>query len=274
MQFPYLRIRCQYEKLNSLLIPPFPVRLDVQWENVTYEFLINRRLVSRKAVVFGTGSVRGAKELPVFSRARWARNIFASSVYYFDPTIYLGDCDLGWGYGTKDCWYLERIAMILEVILQKIHVQREKVLYYGSSGGGFTSVMLASRLHGKATVVNPQFFVEQYFPTSVNRMKQVVLAPGEELIPLRTDVTEYFRHTKYLPQIHLHQNRLASHDMSCQVEPFRKKLQMLTDQWESLLREEYYEDEGGHTAMPDKAVCLKMIRKDLKPAANGLYLQP
>ena len=81
MQDRYLRLRCGYEELEHLRIPFIPVRLDVQWENVTYEFLINRKLFRRKAVVFGTGSVRGAKTLPVFSRAKWKYNIPASAVF-------------------------------------------------------------------------------------------------------------------------------------------------------------------------------------------------
>lgn len=272
MKVLYPQIQCDYEKLDEFHLSLTPVRLDVRWEHVRYEFLINWRPLRSKTVVFGTGSIRGATSLPVFSRAKWIKDIPASAIFYFDPTVYLGDCDLGWGYGTNSCWYLERIATILQILLKKMRTSWMDVLYYGSSGGGFTSVMLAARLRGKALVINPQFFVENYFVNSVNRMKKVVLAPGERLISHRVNALDYFRYEGYIPQIHLHQNRLASYDICNQLMPFREQLQSMTEQWERLLRVEYYEDEGGHSAMPEKKVCLAMIREELKGPANGLQL--
>ena len=61
----------------------------IWWDGVRYEFLLNYKPGSARAVVFGTGAVTGNTR-PVFSRSSWANDLSETAIYYFDPTLYLG----------------------------------------------------------------------------------------------------------------------------------------------------------------------------------------
>ncbi|MFK4417344.1 hypothetical protein ABH961_005948 [Bacillus sp. RC251] len=92
-------------------------------------------------------------------------------IYYNDPTLYLGEISLGWGQGTQDRFYLKDISMILMKILAKLHVDHKNVLFYGSSGGGFMSLILAGFVKGSTALVNnPQTILTKWIPVPVNQV--------------------------------------------------------------------------------------------------------
>ena len=134
---------------------------DIVWDRVHYKFFVYYKPDSSQSVIFGTGNI-GQHPDPYFARITWAHELPCTAIYYSDPTSYKPPCTLGWGYGTNDRWYLKDIAALLEKILAKLGIPVSNTLFYGSSGGGFTSIMLAAMLRSRATVINPQFILENF----------------------------------------------------------------------------------------------------------------
>ena len=235
---------------------------DILWNGVHYEFYIHNRSDSSDAVIFGSGAL-GSPQKPHFNRISWGTEIVATTIYYFDPTLYLGQIKLGWGYGTNDRWYLADIAALLRKILDKLNIPTSNTLFYGSSAGGFMSMGLAAMLHGRATVINPQFIVENYWPQWVNPTKKVCLKAGESFLTERTHVIAIFEKEGYFPPIHLVQNIRADHDIKNQVECFLDELIQRETPYTDFFRIEFYSDAGGHGVMPPKEMCLRHIAEDL-----------
>lgn len=249
----------EQEKLNFLI----PILYEIDWDGVKYEILVNCKRRSKKAVIFGTGAIIKDKPLPVFSRASWMRHMSYNGIWYFDPTVYLGDLVLGWGYGTNDRWYLRDIAKLVEVFLRKMKVSNENTLFFGSSGGGFTSILLASMFRSRATAINPQLDVTQYFAGSVEQLEKAVLKPDETLIPQRTNAAVFIKENGYLPVIHLVDNLFSAHDTKTQLQLFLNQLAADKVNCSDRLNVDFYSAKGGHGGMPSKEACLRIIEEDL-----------
>ena len=172
-------------------------------------------------------------------------------------------CVLGWGYGTNDRWWLKDIAVLLQRILEKLNIRLEDTLFYGSSGGGFTAMLLASMFRSRASVINPQFIVENYHEAHVQLMKQACLKEGETLIPERTNALALFQQTGYFPPLHVMQNIYSDRDIKTQITPFLEQLSANPMDCNGRLRLDFYADEGGHNAMPPKELCLRQMAEDL-----------
>lgn len=243
--------------------PAEPTVYAIDWDGVTYEFLLSRRPESHQAVVLGNGALDRSKHpLPIFQRHSWGKNISCNAIWYFDPTVYRGEATLCWCYGDNTRWYLEDIAYLVKMILSKWGISIENTLFFGSSGGGFTSVMMATLLRGKALVFNPQLFIQNYYPGMVKPFKKAVLLPGEMLIEERINAVSLFLREGYYPSLHIIQNIRAQKDVEEQLTVFLKHLPMLNQDL-SFLRIDFYSDAGGHKALLPKNETLQSIYEDL-----------
>ena len=268
----YKTKRILFEELDKEdFKPKEPTIYDILWNDVHFEFLINHKEESNKAVIWGTGVVnkKVTTSIPIFSRATWMNNINYTSIYYFDPTLYVNDeITLGWGYGTNDNWYLEKIAYLINYILDKQNIDRKNILFYGSSGGGFIAIMLATMFHSKCAVVNPQFIVENYIEKgnttiTIERLRKYCLKENENLLPERINVVELMKKENYIPQIHLSQNIQAEKDITTQLNPFLQELSYSGLDCTDRIKIELYYDEKGHNGMPSKEKCLQTINENL-----------
>lgn len=243
---------------------------DILWNGVHFEFFIDHKPNCQQAVILGTGDVGGVKCKPYFSRISWSKELPGTAIYYSDPTVYLGESTLGWGYGTNDRWYLEEIAVLLKKILDKLNIPTSNTLFQGSSAGGFTAMGLAAMLRSRATVINPQFTVENFWPRLVNIMKKTCLKKGETLLSDRTHVISIFENQSYFPLLHIVENLKSDSDFNMQLIPFLKELTEMNVSCSDRMYMEFYSDPGGHTAMPPKETCLRHIAEDLaRPLPDG-----
>lgn len=239
-----------------------PTIYEIHWDGVKFEFLLNQRQSNNQAVVFGNGNVSSFKELftlPVFSRGTWAKSLPYNGIWYFDPTVYLGEATLCWYYGTNQRWYLQDIAQIIQIILKKWNVSMENTVFSGSSGGGFSSILLATMLHGKAAVINPQFIALNWHPNSLRQLRNVALFSDEDLLRERLDVTLFFQEQAYFPQLYVKQNINAFHDIESQVVPFLSQVKELMFDCKDRLHVEFYNAEGGHNAMPSTSETIEWL---------------
>ena len=235
---------------------------DILWDGVHFEFFIHYKPDSAQAVILGTGDV-GQHPRPYFSRISWAKELPYTTIYYTDPTSYMPPCTLGWGYGTNDRWYLENIAVLLYQILKKLNISTSDTLFYGSSGGGYTSMLLASMFRSRATVINPQYIPEKFVQRRVLALKSACLKKGEELLPERITAMAVFLKENYFPYLHVVQNIQAEFDIEAQLTPFLTQVSHSKPDCDGRLSIDFYSASGGHNTMPNKKLCLQQIAYDI-----------
>src|SRR5699024_8090500 len=221
-------INCTFEELKSLILPTDKkIKLNVIKDEVKFEFLLLLRLQSNKALVMGSGAFNREKiESLIFNRHKWIDDIEESTILYNDPTLYLDDkINIGWAYGSKGSHYIKEIGDILKVIYKKAEINPNRVLYFGSSAGGFTSLMLASYMKGRAFVNNTQTNINNYYKTFLDNLKRAVYGDvSHDLDEKRANVVAWFKHNKYVTKIHYSQNLACVHDMQKHFLPFLEQV--------------------------------------------------
>ncbi len=238
----YKRIEIKKHQLYDVdLLNNKPYVLAIEWDGVLYEFLIKLKESSSNMILLGSGA--GAKQEhpqgpPYFQRHSWMDLFDASVIYYNDPTLYLGPLSLGWGQGTKERFYLQEISVLLKEILEKLHIPLLKVTCYGSSGGGFMSLILAGYLKGaKAVVNNPQTCLTKWLKTPVRNVFSLSYPDmsQEEVVQTfheRINVLAFYQKIGYVPPIDYLQNAASEFDMLNHLIPFLSGLHALSDDCE------------------------------------------
>ena len=258
--YHYLTRRLCYDELERGCFTPGQLTLyQIELDGVVFELLLHLVPNSDQMVVLGNGNVRKDAQLPTFQRIGWYAQLPCSSLWYFDPSLYLGDARLCWGYGTAQRWYLRDIARILEKIGNILDISGNNLVFYGSSGGGFTSMMLACMLRGKAEVLNPQCYPANYHAYLVEPMKRTCLEPGGELEQVRVDPVELFRREGFVPYIHCTQNSGAEDDVYGQLLPFLDALKRAFPGDSPPVDVRYFFSEKGHNSWPIPQECIQGI---------------
>ncbi|WP_291652677.1 hypothetical protein [Clostridium sp.] len=122
------KIEIDFNELNNLSLDKNEeFFLVVNRNGVKFEFLIKRRIYSNNLLIFGSGAYDINKlNPPIFHRYSWKNEFDENIIYYNDPTLYLTDITLGWGYGTKEKHYLEIIHKILEQLINIMSIEKKK----------------------------------------------------------------------------------------------------------------------------------------------------
>ncbi len=244
----------------------------IKWDDVIYDFLINHIPHSKKAAIFGTGAMSDRrKKLPFFARPTWHNEIDVTSIWYSDPTLYEGKLKIYWYYGNNNNWYLENIAFLLTVIAGNMGVDLTNSLFTGSSGGGYSSLVLATLLRGRATVINPQLFLYNYNKIHYQRFLNERFAEGESPIEERIDVVKLFARERYVPRTKFLQN-IKSSDIDKQITPFLLDLSHNKYDCNKAISIDFYFDSRGHNGMPSKEDTLAYIDMGLKDTETGSEL--
>ncbi|MFK4417342.1 hypothetical protein ABH961_005946 [Bacillus sp. RC251] len=229
------KVNISYEQLKEIyFIMTEPFLLKIEWNGVNYEFIIRIKPESPNVIILGSGASEN-QQPPIFQRYTWMEDFEDTLIFYNDPTLYLGEINLGWGQGTIDRYYLNEIAIILEKIINKIHVTKENVLFYGSSGGGFMSLILAGYIKGSLALVNnPQTILTNWYTESINQAfnlsyPNLSIEEIEKLFAERINVIAFYNKIKYVPHIYYLQNIAAEFDMKNHLEPFITGLQQINE---------------------------------------------
>lgn len=133
---------------------------------------------SETLFVMLNGAVDRAKPLPVFARWNWGKVLGGHVLAVCDPTLYLDDqLRLGWFVGNRSLDPMQALLRTVELVRRHLGIADGRVVFYGSSGGGFASMIAAaSRPVGRAIVVNPQTDITNYYPKAVDRIAKVFAA--------------------------------------------------------------------------------------------------
>ena len=231
--------------------------LRVIQDGVPYEYLINRRSSSDKLIVFNNGAIaEGNISVPVFQRYSWAKVLKTSSVFCMDPTLYLsGFLQVGWGIGKNDNYYLENSSLILKKIIAKMGIQLEDTVIYGTSAGGYLSIIMGIYLKGAKVVAdNAQLDVRNWiFKDALSSVLTFSFDNiGDALkYPERFSVVDAFEKHHYVPKIYLHVNLCSVADNSTQLVPFLKGAETMSSikGYQNIEVILHYEPKKGHNGL-------------------------
>lgn len=160
-------ISCSYDNLKDVQLPyDRKVGLEVIRDSVKYEFIINLKNNCDKLLIMCPAAINGNsnhdRARPIFHRWSWEFDV--STIFFNDPTLYLSDNILGgWGLGSMDNWYLKKISNIFNILIEKLDLNKKNVIFYGSSLGGFMSIMLATMIKNSVAIAEiPQLDVTNW----------------------------------------------------------------------------------------------------------------
>lgn len=226
-------ISVNYEELNySVIIDANPNVLKVRKNNVDFYFKVKLKEDNNNMVVFSNGAYNPQKSTPpIFARSSWHSDFDANCIFIDDVTIHGTECTLGWGVGTPEHYYLKDFSIIVKKIGNLLNVPNSKTVYFGSSAGGFMSMMLAI-LHKDSIAVpnNPQVYAHKFGRgVAINKLYDTRF-PGMSEENIHEEYGERFSVLKmmikmdYIPKIIYLINRFSIEDTEKQYKPFIKEL--------------------------------------------------
>lgn len=268
------QIKINFDELNDLeLIYNKKIGLTVFYEDVKYEFILKLEKKTDELIIVGSGALGNRpfdRSRPLYHRHSW--NFKRSTIYYNDPTYYVDDVIKGaWCFGTKENYYLKKIATILDILIHKLNIDYENVLFYGSSAGGFTSLILATLFKGTLCLADiPQIYVDRYKSKfrqldGWRPLKEYYYGDeitDEEFLELhkfRLNFVELCKKEKYIPNAYMVLDCSVDLDFKTQYTPFFHELNSLpfseTSNWIKLI---INGKNQGHVSVPQKET-LKLI---------------
>jgi glycosyltransferase involved in cell wall biosynthesis len=256
-KLPYLTEKIDYYDLENYTIQEkMPYILEVKKDNVKYEYLINWKKDNNKLAVFNNGAVAGGNvKVPVFQRHSWASQLKVSSIFCMDPTLYVNNLSAGWGVGKNENYYLENSSLILKTIIEKMNIPLENTVIYGTSAGGFLSIVMGVYLKGSKVVAdNAQLDVSNW--AFINAVDCVMNYCFDNIgmalkYPERFDVVDTFIKHNYVPPIYLHVNVCSTVDNSMQLVPFLQQIEKMKNitEYNNIFVILHYEEAKGHDGL-------------------------
>lgn len=228
-------IKCDFEELSNIELPyDERIGLEVLWDGIKYEFLINFKTGIDKLLIVGSGALPLNSDFdrtrPLFDR--WSWGFDESTIFYNDPTLYLSsDIFGGWGLGSMDNWYLEKISIILQIIYKNKFLN-ENVIFYGSSLAGFMSLMLATMIKGSTAIAEiPQLDLinwdYHWYRLKRNLFDDLPDDIIREKYNYKIDLLEFIKINDYIPNAYLILDCSCEHDFNKVYSPFFDRLNEL-----------------------------------------------
>lgn len=122
--------------------------------------------------VFFSGYIdRKVTNLPAFQRWSWHNRFPGHTLYISDPLLKMtDDIGLGWYIGTKESDLNAQIATVVRQVALNLGTPLGKVVYYGSSGGGFAALRSLIEIpEAQAVAINPQVILTNFEGNSLDR---------------------------------------------------------------------------------------------------------
>jgi hypothetical protein len=189
-------------------------------------------------LVFGQGNQdRSKRPLPCFQRISWTDHLNANVLILSDPTLRLDpSMSIGWCLGTSEFYATPILVELIKQFSVLSGAGQGSICFYGSSAGGFTSLVMSSMVdESSAFVNNPQTNVLEFRRGGVRKLLDVAfggisLAEAMERYPNRFSFICHLesgmgrlRRTAYL------QNICDQDHLDDQMLPFARSLGRLRD---------------------------------------------
>ena len=246
-----------YEDLKNYIVKSdIPYILCVKYNQVKYEYLIHKRSNNDKLIIFNNGAIAGGNvKYPIFQRYSWDSILKTSSIFCMDPTMYVADLAAGWGVGKNDDYYLENSSIILKSIVDKMNISLNNTVIYGTSAGGFLSIMMGIYLKGAKVVAdNAQFGISNWaFISAVDAVIEYCFNHVSLALkyPERFSVVDAFKKNSYVPPLFIHVNICSKIDNSMQLVPFLEKMEQIKniDKFNPIKIILHYDEKKGHDGL-------------------------
>jgi hypothetical protein len=219
---------------------------------------------------------RSLHSLPAFSRWTWAQQKkFPGHVLCVaDPTLELHeDLGLGWYLGTAEHDASEDLAMFIRRFAEGLGISEDKIVIWGSSGGGFSALALASCIESSTAVaINAQTNIFAYeSATDIEKVRRYCfggkpITEIQEQYGSRIDMAQAWGNNRTSRAIIL-QNTLDAHHYACHFTPFWEALGGSSEGGAALGGRQYarlYSDSRGHAPEPEQMIpeILDLINQD------------
>lgn len=238
-------IRLKFNEISSFEFPlDEPFGLQVTYNETIYCFVIKFSSENNNLICTGPGAherdiIRNGEVLkpPYFDRWSWYKYFDESFISYADPMFFYDEyVKIAWLIGNKENWYMQDLSEIIEELCKNQNIKHDNILFYGSSGGGFTSVVLGTLIKNSSVLINnSQLFVLNYWEDMLEPVFDMLYDAFEgldkneiiEKIKYRLDLIELFKKEKYAPFITYYVNIESGPDVLNHCVPFIKKIQKL-----------------------------------------------
>lgn len=226
-------IELKLDEIESYQFPlDQPFGLEIKHKGALFYLILKLASDNKNLICFVPGAFRRDRvnskgeliEPPHFSRATWYKYFDESVITCADPMIFLDDeIKVGWMIGEKDHWYLETLSVIIQKIAKNQNVINDNIMFYGSSGGGFVSICLATLIkNSKVAVNNAQFSLEKYWKNTFHKAIDVVAPTFEGMtrdeiikkISYRLNIIELFERENYAPYLTYYANVKSEKDIT------------------------------------------------------------
>lgn len=162
--------------------------------------------------IFGQGAVDKAKPQPNFQRVSWVDDSDGNIIIATDPTLTDNELSIGWFQCSKDINYFYRFSELVKFIAVNMKLDISKPILYGSSAGGFASLMLSPYFNNPVVVVNnPQTDWTLFYESKVKHVLDTIyngIDVGEfrRKFPMKYNAIDVFKATSKVPSIIYMQN--------------------------------------------------------------------
>lgn len=209
--------------------------LEVIKNEVNYFFLLHLKVNNPKAIVFSNGAYNPEKlSKPVFMRKTWKDDYDTSCIFVDDRTLHNTNLRIGWGIGNEEVHHLEEMSSILIKILSVWDVKPENTIYFGSSAGGFKSIMFATFQEDSTAIVNnPQMLAHKYLDGKSAEILYKTMFPNltpneiHEKYGIRFSVAKMMSERNYIPNVLSLFNRMSHEDHNNQYLNFIEECKLL-----------------------------------------------
>lgn len=217
--------------------------------------------------------------LPVFNRWTWAGKFSGHVLCVADPTLELDSrMKLGWYLGTETHDATAELSRLIHSFAKVLDIPDEKVVFWGSSAGGFGALALASRFPGSTAVaINAQTDALAYHVDDDVELVRNKCFGGQTEAAIhsecdaRINMAQAWVNNRKSRAI-LVQNKLDKHHYNCHYLPFWSALGGNSEGGQSADGRHFawvYEDSRGHVPESEQMIpeILRLIdgAKTLSP---------
>lgn len=274
------------DSVNEIVFPqekPTMYRLKIS-DKITLSGLYYIKKDTSKIVVLFNGALSGKTSArPTFMRWSWAYDNDLSFISFDDPVVSCTQLtNLGWYVGTSEHDIQEHIHIIIKHLIEYNSICPSRVFFYGSSGGGFASIMAAIRLRNSVAIVcNPQTNVFSYYEKfskklTDNFFQGVDLSPDSEVF-YRFSLQAAISKFNYIPTIIYNQNIQDKFHLERHFIPFQNALFSILSSvkcYPNRLHVNFICDKRGHSSISSKEEFILELEQATRLSTNNVYCPP
>lgn len=271
----------KFDAISNLKIPLGKSTIEVDVDGLSLCFFSKKLGSSDKLVVLFPGATTRKIGALDFQRFGWADDFEGCDVIAFtDPTISLdNNLKLGWFQAREKSFGISAAACLIKKIMSLGKYDQNKLMFFGSSGGGFVSLKLAGIFPQSVVVaINPQFYLHRYSRSHFEKMlsysyfglsENEVLEKYSERLSVNFSVHDrkapafVFQNVRDLHHVKFHLHPFISvfgRDHVFEGRSFPDILQV------KAVNVIYYDDEDSGHSPPKKSETMLMIQKVMATA--------